>query len=370
MYGTSDFAPMLRAVQPLLSAQTPAYRAVYQNASSCAGVASVFEASKRLMTNPAAGAAPNYAFYFDDAGNQTFCLLDSGGNTIDIGVSNLYSTTCNTSTTTYISGTTVSDYTGPVVPFVLSVPAGSSQVAISAEAAHMVFGRGGKATGLAGMKDATPWIDPTYYFIRNSGAGSTVLSSILFEVPRTKFWGVDRLSTDNLRDSMLASTAPDQSIGILSIDYADKNRGNLRSLFLQSRGQTAGYLPDSTKNSFDKKNVRDGHYPLWGYVHMFTPVGPGGVPSDAAKAFITKFSVAQLDQRLIDNVIGASLIPQCAMKVVRTSEMGDFKPQTGLRCGCYFDYKTIGKTDCTPCQTASDCPTSAPACNYGFCEVN
>jgi hypothetical protein len=87
MYGTSDFAPMLRAVQPLLSAQTPAYRAVYQNASSCAGVASVFEASKRLMTNPAAGAAPNYAFYFDDAGNQTFCLLDSGGNTIDIGAS-------------------------------------------------------------------------------------------------------------------------------------------------------------------------------------------------------------------------------------------------------------------------------------------
>jgi hypothetical protein len=370
MYGTSDFAPMLRAVQPLLSASTPPYRAVYQNASSCAGVISVFDATKRLMTNPAAGATPNYAFYFDDAGQQVNCLLDTNGNTIDIGVSNLFSTTCNTATATYVSGTTVSDYTGPVVPFVLSVPSASTQVAISAEAAHMVFGRAGKATGIAGMKDATPWTDPTFYFIRSGAAGSTVLSSILFDVPRTKFWGIDRLSTDNLRDSMLASTAAEASIGILSIDYADKNRGNLKSLYLQTRGQSAGYLPDSNKNSFDKMNVRDGHYPLWGYVHFFTPVGPGGVPSDAAKAIVTKFSVARLDQKLIDNIIGASLVPQCAMKVVRTGEISDYKPQTGLQCGCYFDYKTIGKTDCTPCQSSTDCPSSRPACNYGFCEVN
>ena len=114
---------------------------------------------------------------------------------------------------------------------------------------------------------------------------------------------------------MLASTAAEQSIGILSIDYADKNRGNLRSLYLQAKGQTCGYLPDSNKNAFDKMNVRDGHYPLWGYVHFFTPVGPGGVPSDAAKAMVTRFSIARLDQGLIDNIIGASLIPQCAMKV-------------------------------------------------------
>ena len=33
------------------------------------------------------------------------------------------------------------------------------------------------------------------------------------------------------------------------------------------------------------------------------------------------------------------------MKVVRTGEVGDFAPQTGLQCGCYFDFKTTGKTD-------------------------
>jgi hypothetical protein len=370
LYGTSDFAPLLRAAQPLLTANSPPYRAVYQNASSCAGVVSVFDATKRLMSNPAAGAAPNYAFYFDDDGHQTYCLLAPGGNIIDIGVSNLFSTTCNTDTAVYASGGAVSDYTGPIVPFVLSVPAASTERAISAEAAHIVFGLGGKTGGAAGVFDAAPWTDPTYYFIRNSGAGSTVLTSLLIDVPKTKFWGIDRLSTDNLRDSMLASTAADQSIGILSIDYADKNRGNLRSLFLQARGQSAGYLPDSGINSFDKRNVRDGHYPLWGYVHFFTPVGPGGVPGDAAKAMVTRFSVARLDQQLLDNIIGASLVPRCAMEVARTGEIADYAPQSGLQCGCYFDLKTTGKTDCTACASPADCPTERSACNYGYCESN
>jgi hypothetical protein len=321
-----------------------------------------------MINNPAANATPNYAFYFDDNGNQQSCLLDAAGDTVDIGVSNLFSTTCNSATASYVAGTTVSDYTGPIVPFALSVPAASTQMVISAEAGHMVFGLGGKGAG--GLKDATPWTDPTFYFIRNSGAGSTVLSAILFAVPRAKFWGIDRLSTDNLRDSMLASTETEQSLGILSIVDADTNRGNLRTLFLQSTGQAAGYLPDSTRNSFDKQNVRDGHYVMWGYQHFFTPIGPGGVPSDAAKAFVTRISVSRLDQMLVDNIIAASLVPQCAMKVVRSTEMGDFAPQMGLSCGCYFDYKTTGKSACTRCNSSSDCPSDHSACNYGFCEVN
>jgi hypothetical protein len=343
---------------------------VFLGSSSCNGVISVFDPTKRTIVNPPMTASAVYAYFFDDNGNQTPCLLDSSGNTVDVGVSNLYAQTCSTSTTTYAPGSGVSDYIGPVVPFVMSVPAASTQQSISAEAGHMAFGLGGHSGAIAGLKDALPWTDPTYFAIRNSGSGSTVLSSLVFEVPKTKFWGVDRLSTDNLRDSLLASTSPEQSLGILSIDYADKNRGNLRSLFLQAKGQTSGYLPDSNKNTFDKMNVRDGHYPLWGYQHFFTVVGAGGVPSDAAKAFVTRISVSRLDQTLLDNLIGASLVPQCAMKVTRSAEVGDFSPQNGLQCGCYFDYKTTGKTDCTPCQSASDCPANRNACNYGFCELN
>jgi len=55
-------------------------------------------------------------------------------------------------------------------------------------------------------------------------------------------------------------------------------------------------------NSYDKKNVRDGHYPLWGYVHFFIPIGTGGVPADAAKTFVTRFSVPSLDQGLVGTI--------------------------------------------------------------------
>src|SRR5262249_24953486 len=106
MYGTADFASTLKAVQPLMYAGSPPYVGFYVNASSCAGVTSVFDSTKRVISNPAAGATPNYAFYYDANGNQHSCLLDSAGNTVDIGVSDLFAQTCSTSTATYTPGTT------------------------------------------------------------------------------------------------------------------------------------------------------------------------------------------------------------------------------------------------------------------------
>jgi hypothetical protein len=58
------------------------------------------------------------------------------------------------------------------------------------------------------------------------------------------------------------------------------------------------------------------------------------------------------------------------MKVVRSGDQGDFSPQTSLSCGCYFDFKTTGHSDCQPCSSASDCPSDHGACNYGYCELN
>jgi hypothetical protein len=371
MFGAADFAPLLLAAQKSLHQDGQLFRAVFQNASSCAGVSSVFDPNKRLMTNPSmASTNPAYAFYYDDSGNPVNCLLDTSGNPVDIGVSDLYSPTCNP---TFVPGGTVAEYTGPVVQFALSVPATSHEQSISAEAAHFIFGLGGKAPVGTAMKDASPWIDSTNYSIRNSGAASTVLTGLLADVLPGKFWGIDRLSTDNLRDSLLAAQDVNSSIGILSIDYNDKNRGNLRALYLQSKGQKVGYLPDSTPTTYDKANVRDGHYPLWGYVHFFTPLGPGGVPSATANAMVLKFRVQKLEQGLLDDIINASLVPQCAMEVARTKEMGDFSPQIGFRCGCYFDFKTTGKSSCAQCNTSDECAAkdpAHPACNYGFCEAN
>ena len=365
MTGTSDFGPLLKQVTPLLAANTPPYRAVFMAGTSCGGVNSVFDPTLTLIKDVPGSQtkAANYAYYFDDAGTQVSCSLDPAGNAVDIGVSNLYATVCNTN---YASSQTVAGYLGPVVTFGFTVPAVSTQSSISVEAAHIIFGLGGQnPLGIP----ASPWIDPSYYSIRNAGAGSTALAAELIHVPRTTFWGVDRLSTDNIRDSLNTSAAPEQSIGILSIDYADKSRGNLRVLYLQGEGQLSGYLPDSTATSLNKANVRDGHYPLWGYVHFYT-ANINGAPSAAAGAFVTRFSVPKLDRALVDAMIDASLVPQCAMKVARDTEMGGFlRNPSKYQCGCYFDYRTSGKASCTPCTTPNDCPASTPACNYGFCET-
>lgn len=381
MFGSADFGPLMRAAQPSLSAATTPYRAVFQNSSSCNGVNSIYKGTAS-MTDPAAGNTSTWAFYFDAGGNQVNCWISPtpgtpGTHTVDVGISDLFPGTCNPTAGMTPQGTPIipGEYEGPVVPFVLATKAGSSQQAISAEAAHIVFGNGGTPPMSSGMTAAMPWIDFNKYFIRNSGAGSTVLTAQLIGVDRTMFWGIDRGSTDAIRDGLLASTDNEGTIGILSIDYNDKNRGNLKALYLQSKGQTAGYLPDSTPTTFDKINVRDGHYPLWGYVHFVVQLDhPGGNPlSPAANAMILLFNIPKIDQKLVDDIIAASEVPQCAMKVKRTDEVGtdggNFTKRTDFACGCYFDFKTQnGKTGCQVCATADDCPNKSP-CNYGFCET-
>jgi len=373
LFGSADFGPLLRAAQPSLSALAIPYRAVFQGASSCAGVSAIFDVDPALhiMRDPTTETKGGWAFYFDNNGNQVNCRIDPLGTAqptpgvkIHIGISNLYSQTCSPA---LVPGSGVAEYLGPIVPFVLSVPATSSETSISAEAAHIVFGSGGKVPQGGVMKDAAPWTDYNKYYIRNSSSGSTVLTALLIDVPKTKFWGIDRLTTDNLRDSLLASTDKSSSIGILSIDFNDKNRGNLKALYLQAKGQRCGYLPDSTPTTYDKINVRDGHYPLWGYVHFFTQMVGGLDP--AANAMVLLFNPPKIEQRLVDEIIAASLTPQCAMKVARTSEVGDYIQRPGFQCGCYFDFKTKGKTDCTSCVSAEDCPGQHP-CNYGYCELN
>lgn len=370
LYGSSDFGPLLRAAQPSLSAGTVPYRAVFQGATSCQGVGAIYNATP--MTDPATTTAGGWAFYFDGNGNQVNCWINPtpgtpGSHAVDIGISDLFPDTCGITPT---AGLHPTDYKGPVVPFVLATKAGSAYNAISAEAAHLVFGNGGMPPPGSGMKNAMPWTNFNSYFIRNANAGSTVLTALVIGVDRTKFWGIDRVSTDNVRDGLLASTDSDGAIGILSIDFYDKNRGNLKALYLQATGQSSGYLPDSAPTTIDKINVRDGHYPLWGYVHFVVNLDqPGGQPvSAAANAMVLLFNVPRLDQKLVDDIIAASETPQCAMKVERNAEVGNFTARTEFSCGCYFDFKTKGRTDCPACMTSEDCPNHSP-CNYGYCEA-
>jgi hypothetical protein len=354
--GSTNFPPLLQAVAPLLATNNPPYTVVFQPQTSCKGAGAMFEAdrNKHLIKD----IPDNWAFFFDAGGNRQYCLLAPEGNVVDVGESDVYARTCG-----YEPQAGIADYTGPIQAITFVVPAGSSQRSISAEAGHLLFG--------TGSNRIQPWIDPRLFFVRSSGTGTIQLVSRAIGVPPDAWWGIDRLSSDNLRDSMqgIDPAAAERAIGVLSSDFADKSRSNLRVLAFQAAGQSCGYLPDSTATSYDKMNVRDGHYPIWGPIHLYAATS-NGVPSAAADALVTRFAVPRLEQKLLDAIVASGYVPACAMRVHRDQEMGpltSFQPQLG--CGCYYEGRVNGKTACTACNGPGDCPSSRPACNYGYCEA-
>jgi hypothetical protein len=166
----------------------------------------------------------------------------------------------------------------------------------------------------------------------------------------------------------------DLAIGILAMDLVDKNRATLRPLPYQHFGQSCGFLPDSTAESFDKQNTRDGHYMVWGPLHMLAHVTTAGVPTNAgAKLVIDYLSGAVVPAfDLIKTEAGLGVVPDCAMRVSRSSEVGPLSSYMPAHsCECKFVTAATGTApdSCQSCATPSDCPSAAPACNYGFCEV-
>jgi hypothetical protein len=148
----------------------------------------------------------------------------------------------------------------------------------------------------------------------------------------------------------------------------------INALAYQDDGQTCAYYPDSTATSGDKRNVRDGHYSIWGPLHIMTKLDGNGYPINPTAgdviAYMTGTKTPPGGLELIPVLAHAGLIPTCAMRVRRTSEMGPLQSYAPERsCWCRYDLESTGQTDCTACTTDTDCPSDAPRCNYGYCEV-
>ena len=103
--------------------------------------------------------------------------------------------------------------------------------------------------------------------------------------------------------------------------------------------------------------------------------GSTALVSPTADAFLKLFANPVLPADIFAALIKAGFVPPCAMKVTRTTELGDFTyavpPATA--CGCAFDAQ-VGVTPldpaCTTCTTDIDCAaTGRPSCRYGYCEL-
>ncbi len=352
--GSTAIKPLIAKLAPALQASSPPTTIVYKGQGSCTGVDAIVNGTKITGT----------ASVWDASGVEQTCNLDFVGNAVDIGVSDVFSDSCPGMANV---PTNVGDFSGPVQVMTFVVPKASSQSVISAQAAYLVWG-----FGQAGR--VAPWTDENFLFRRNDQSGTQQMIGRAINVPANKWKGKDSGGSGALLASVASSMQPEATLGILASDVADGNRDKVKILAYQHYGQSAAYWPDSSPNAFDKANVRDGHYAIWGPLHLLTKVDPNGYPENpTASQFIGYFTgdgAAPAGVNLLDLEIAAHTVPACAMRVKRNTELGDVFPyESSAPCGCYFEYKAAGRTSCTACTSDASCSSSSPRCRHGFCEA-
>lgn len=357
--GSSAAKPLLALLGQALTIANPPVTIVYRSQGSCVGVDAILHDT--LLT----GAGANAASYWDAAGAEQKCDLDPAGNAVDVGVSDVFATTCYPGESV---PDTINDFQGPVQTMTFVVPGGSTQQSISAEGAYFVFGFG-NSSGVA------PWEDETLVFQRGPTSGTQQMIAKALNVPAESWKGTLQSGSGGIVTALTTCAAPDSCLGILATDVAqtDVNLANLRILAYQHYDQGCGYFPDSDVLAKDKQNVRDGHYAIWGPLHILTHVSIASgdpVNPNAKKVIDSLIGVAEVPNQDFIKVQWLNhVIPQCAMRVRRTEEVGPLSSLAPTKsCGCKYD-ALAGKGDCATCSGPGDCPASAPACNFGYCEV-
>ena len=293
------------------------------------------------------------------------CTNDfAGGAAIDVAISATFVSSC----TTDPPPAPLALIDGPVQSYGFVVPkANTSQSAIVAEEGYFVLG-----FGAAGKID--PWTDESQIFLRTATKSTALTIAAAVGVPAKKWTHGQLLDTSTLvLNGVAQSLKPASAIGILGVEVADAHRDTLNALAFRAYGQKHAFWPDSSPTSFDKANVRDGHYTPWAPTVYIAPVDANKVPTNARTRTLIDLVLGNpgtpADVDGLGSVIKVGLIPQCAMKVKRDFEGGDLSPTSAAApCGCYFESKVPqGASSCATCTTDATC--GAGKCRYGFCEA-
>jgi ABC-type phosphate transport system substrate-binding protein len=405
--GSSASRPILQALANQFPAANPPVNIsiIYEDPSSCQGLTDLLTAGKTESKDAA---------HLDGTtGMSVPCDPTNGvvgGPTsyVDIGVSDVFPQTCVDYSNIPMLTSGQKDWWGPIQAMVMAVQSGQTQYpVISAEAAYVAFGWSGQ-----GGNTVAPWTDPKNMFIRSPTSGTESMIGKAIGLAPTKwlaqspFDGGTPQQEPNSGAVVTALTAPTTNmmsgIGILSTQYVDQNRSTLHALAFQAKDpnggdQECGYLPDSSSTTFDKLNVRQGRYGIWGPLHFVTNVDGSGKPQPNAMSgtravdvqtvisyltFDSSLSAAQ-NLAMIQASAAAFTVPPCAMQVSRMQDGGGVASTmpTGAMCGCYYEALAAGKgptmlgtptsSYCHQCTTDTDCSGQGnyKKCNYGFCEV-
>jgi ABC-type phosphate transport system substrate-binding protein len=381
--GSTAIQPyMARVAQVLesLSVET----VVYLGAGSCFGVQGMLSPQSNTLQTIGT-TATYYDPALDSNGNvqQGTCAIDDPARIADLGISDVFPTTCDASLVAQGGlPNNLHDFFGPVQVMEMVVPASSPETSISSEAAYMVWGFGSQS-GVA------PWTDATFLLQRSASSGTQNMIGATIGLPPGEWQGVPNKTSGALLTALTnvasgkgidggPTSDPDavsKTMGILASDVADGNRQSIKPLAFQDVGQSCGWFPDTTASSFDKANVRDGHYPIWGPSHLIAYADSNGNEKSAAVAALVDAMngsnaqvLATLD--VIAFYAKSHIIPTCAMHVQRADDGHGYQPYAPVTsCSCYYDLQATGQTSCVSCKKDSDCasaPGGATTCVTAF----
>ena len=273
------------------------------------------------------------------------CVIQPGGHAIDLANSALFVSSCNPAD----PPAGIKLFQGPIQAYTLAVPKASSQVAMTAEEAYFVFGFGENG-------QVTPWNDEKFLFVRTATKSTLLTWAAILGVPAAKWKGVRYDKSSEVQNAVSQSTSADKTVGLLGAEIYDGARATISALAFRAYGQELAYYPDSTPSSFDKRNLRDGHYVSWSPTVWIAKVDGSGVPTNPRAKYIIESLLGKADLtptpdfKPLDIVISKGLVPDCAMEVTRDHEGGDLSAyHPSEPCGCYFESRVGGSSPA--CQT-------------------
>ncbi len=356
--------PLLKTLgQKLRNSTSGPMTVLYTTTGSCTLIDDMYNARKlavNLSYVPSTAEDPTWT----TAKPSPTCTMDvAGGLPIDIAISATFVSSC----TQAAPPAGLGSIQGPIQSYAFIVPKASAQQVMTAEEAYFTFGFGN-----AGQ--VNPWTDDLFMFIRPPTKSTILTIAAAIGVPAAKWKGQKKDKSTEVLNLVATSTNPDKTIGILGSEVYDANRGEVTELAFRAYKQKHGFLPDSSVTSFDKKNLRDGHYTMWAPTVYLTAVDGTNTPTNTnAKAFINLVlgnptpTVTDVDG--LAAVVGKGLVPDCAMTVRRDFEGADLALYTPAQpCGCFYEAAVPqGKSSCTTC--ADDGPCGTGKCRHGYCEA-
>lgn len=355
----STVLPLLRQLGRALRDAPEPMTLVFTDGRSCAIMDGIVNGTPLTVNLSYVPSSAEDAVWTPDQPPRS-CTIPAGGVPVDLAHSDIFPESCGGD----LQLGTVAVFTGPVLPFVFVVPPASSQVAITAEEAYFVWG-----FGAAGQ--VAPWTDEAFLFSRPNTSGTKITFGANIRVPASKWKGEQLAKTGDVINAVASSVNAEATLGIVGGANYDGQRDALKALAFQSFGQTAAWYPDSTAGTFDKRNVRDGHYLLWGPSVWLTAVDDAGTPRNPRVARLLDLLQSKVQEPAVgatEIIVDRGFIPDCAMSVARDGQAGDLRRYTPAEpCGCFFEARVGAQHTCQACTGPDDC--DGGRCSLGFCEA-